>query len=43
MVMEVGVDLLGTPSPSTAPAAPNSSVIPLLRWLLLVMVLMLFF
>lgn len=41
MVMEVGVHLLGTTSPSTGSAAANGSLIPLLLLLLLMVVLLL--
>lgn len=41
MVMEMGVHLFSTASPSTAPAASNRPLIPLLLLLLLLMVVLL--
>lgn len=41
MVMEVGVDLFSTASPSTAPAASNRPFVPLLLLLLMMVLLML--
>lgn len=43
MVMEVRVHLLGAASPSTAPAASDSSLIPLLLMMVLLMLLLLLF
>lgn len=40
VVMEVGVHLFSTAPPSTAPAASNRPLVPLLLLLLLVMVLL---